>query len=153
MLEIREYRETDWKSVDEIHDRARKMELKLAGLEDAFVPLETAAKREGLFDYPGLFAAELDGKVVGFAACTEEEFAWLYVSPAHMRKGVGRQLARYVLRRFPNIRYVEALKGNEPARALYESLGFRIVKTEKGQMPGNEEYTVEVYLMERQTGE
>ena len=47
----------------------RTLELELAGLKDAFLPLEIAAKREGLFDYPGIFAAEENGSVIGFAAC------------------------------------------------------------------------------------
>ena len=87
MMTIREYTESDWEAIERIHDRARKIELKLAGLEDAFLPLSVAAGREGLFDYPGLFVAEQDGEVVGFAACTEDELAWLYVDPAHLRKG------------------------------------------------------------------
>ena len=44
-------------------------------MEEAFLPLSVAAEREGLFAYPGLFAAEQDGQVVGFAACTEDELA------------------------------------------------------------------------------
>jgi len=149
MLTIRKYEETDWKSIERIHDSARKTELKLAGLEEAFVPLQIAAKRENLFEYPGLFVAEADGAVVGFAACTEEELAWLYVDPSRIRRGIGRRLCEYALTVFPDIRYIEALKGNEPARKLYESFGFSVTGTECGKMPGNEDFSVEVYCMER----
>ena len=69
---------------------ARKIELKLAGLVKAFLPLKVAAEREGLFDYPGLFVAEKGSEVVGFAACTEDELAWLYVDPEYMRRGSDR---------------------------------------------------------------
>lgn len=149
MMTIREYTESDWKAIERIHDRARKIELKLAGLEDAFLPLSVAAGREGLFDYPGLFVAEQDGEVVGFTACTEDELAWLYVDPAHMRKGIGRTLSVYALGKFPDICYIEALKGNEPALALYQSLGFRLNGIQKGRMPGNESFAVEVYDLRR----
>ena len=149
MVTIRKYAPDDWSSIERIHDEARKIELKLAGLEEAFLPLSIAAQREDLFEYPGIFVAEMEENVVGFAACTEDELAWLYVDPAYMRKGIGRALAEYALVAFPDICPIEALTGNEPAKALYESLGFKVVSIEKGQMPGNEEFTVEVYSFER----
>lgn len=81
MITIRDYRPDDWEDIQRIHDAGRRNELKLAGLEDAFLPLSVAAEREGLFDHPGIFVAEEDGTAVGFAACTEGELAWLYVDP------------------------------------------------------------------------
>lgn len=149
MIKIRNYTQCDWNAIERIHDSARRIELKLAGLEEAFLPLRIAAGQEGLFDYPGLFVAEQDGEVVGFAACTEEELAWLYVDPANMRKGIGRMLSEHALSMFPEIRYIEALKGNEPALTLYKSLGFQLTGIEKGRMPGNEAFAVEVYDLQR----
>ena len=125
-------------------------ELALAGLEAAFLPLEIAAQREDLFDYPGLFVAEEEGNLVGFLACTEEELAWLYVAPEKMRQGIGMKLSQYALEQYPQIKSIEALVGNIPARSLYEKLGFRTVETIKGWMPGNESFAVEVYSMERE---
>ncbi|MDE7262910.1 MAG: GNAT family N-acetyltransferase, partial [Oscillospiraceae bacterium] len=145
----RTYNPTDWPAIESVHDQARVLELKLAGLEDAFLPLRIAAEREGLLDYPGLFVAELDEEIVGFSACSEEELAWLYVSPAHMRQGIGRRLSEYALQQFPEIRCIEVLKGTEPARKLYESLGFTTVSIESGRMPGNESFMVEVYSMKK----
>lgn len=149
MITIRDYRPDDWEDIQRIHDAGRRNELKLAGLEDAFLPLSVAAEREGLFDYPGFFVAEENGTAVGFAACTEDELAWLYVDPDRARRGIERRLCEYALERFPEIRYIEALVGNEPARALYETLGFELTGTESGKMPGNEDFSVEVYLLER----
>ena len=149
MLMIRNYQDTDWPFICRIHDKARMQELKLAGLEDAFLPLTIAAKRENLFDYPGLFVAQENDTVIGFAACTEDELAWLYVAPEKMRSGVGRSLSEYALKKYPKIRYVEALKGNLPALKLYENLGFKLRGIEEGKMPGNESFTVRVYSLER----
>lgn len=146
---IRDYHSSDWNAIQRIHDASRRIELKLAGLEDAFLPLSIAAEQEKLFDYPGLFVAEDEGNVVGFAACSEEEVAWLYIDPAHMRKGIGKKLTAYALQLFPEIHSVEALVGNEPARALYESMGFEAIGIESGKMPGNEVFSVKVYLLER----
>jgi len=149
MLIIRPYRPEDFPGIERVHDRARRVELRYAGLEDAFLPLRIAAEREDLFAYPGLFVAELGGEIAGFAACTQEELAWLYVDPAHARKGVGRALAEHALQRFPGIRRVEVLSGNAPAKALYARLGFVTAATERGRMPGNEAFSVQVDCMER----
>lgn len=149
MLAIRPYRPEDFPGIERVHDRARSVELRYAGLEDAFLPLRIAAEREDLFAYPGLFVAELGGEIAGFAACTQEELAWLYVDPAHFRKGVGRALAEHALQRFPGIRRVEVLSGNAPAQALYARLGFVTAATERGRMPGNEAFSVQVDCMER----
>lgn len=149
MLIIRPYRPEDFPGLERVHDRARRVELRYAGLEDAFLPLRIAAEREDLFAYPGLFVAELGGEIAGFAACTQEELAWLYVDPAHFRKGVGRALAEHALQRFPGIRRVEVLSGNAPAKALYARLGFVTAATERGRMPGNEAFSVQVDCMER----
>lgn len=152
MVQIRDYRDTDWEAISAIHDSARMLELGLAGLKEAFLPLAIAAEREGLLEYPGLYVAEEDGVVVGFAACTAEELAWLYVAPEKMRRGVGRRLSEHALKMYPEIRYIEALKGNLPALRLYESLGFRLKGIEEGQMPGNEVFSVQVYSLERTAG-
>lgn len=146
MITIRGYETRDWERIQAIHDEARRRELALAGLEAAFLPLAVAAEREGLFDYQ-LAVAELDGAVAGFAAYTEEELAWLYVDQAMGRRGVGRALARHALERAGRPVSVEVLQGNEPALALYRSLGFRDVETATGHMPGNEAFSVTVHCL------
>lgn len=149
MLTIRSYASSDWEAIEAIHDQARMIELQLAGLEAAFLPLKIAAEREDLFDYPGLYVAEQDGRIVGFTACNEEELAWLYVDPACFRQGIGKALSEYAFVQFPSICSIEALKGNEPARKLYESLGFHVAQIVSGKMPGNEAFAVQVYCLEK----
>ena len=72
-MEIRPYTQADWPRIAAVHDAARPMELHLAGLDGAFLPLSVAAQREGLFDYTILVA--LKPEVVGFVAFTPEELA------------------------------------------------------------------------------
>lgn len=50
-LWIRSCQPQDWERLTEIHDSARKNELKLAGLDGAFLCLSEAADPAGLFDY------------------------------------------------------------------------------------------------------
>lgn len=149
MLSVRPYHPADWEAIQAVHDAARKIELSHAKLSDAFLPLEIAAEREELFDYPGLFVAEEDGRVTGFAACDDEELAWLYVAPEHQRRGIGRALVRHALEQFPDIRTVEVLMDNHPARQLYEAMGFSVAGTASGAMPGNEAFRATVWRMER----
>ena len=146
-IEIRPYRDSDWPRLCAIHDAARKNELALAGLSDAFLPLEVAAQREGLFDY-ALRVAELDGQPAGFAAFTDDELAWLYVDPALSRRGVGRALVEHVLAQIGRPVSIEVLAGNTPALALYESCGFHPTQTLSGRMPGNEAFAVTVHVLE-----
>lgn len=147
MYQIRPYETCDWRAICCAHDRARKKELSLAGMEAAFLPLEVAAEREDLFGYHILVC--LDGEVVaGFAAFTEEELAWLYVHPYHSRKGVGRALAQAALEQMgPGDKYVEVLARNTPALALYKSLGFTQERVVSGKMPGNETFSVTVHQL------
>lgn len=146
---IRNYEEKDWPRLMEIHDAARKMELQHAGLEQAFVPLEIAAEREGLFEYTVCVACEGEN-VVGFVAYAEDELAWLYVDPACMHCGIGKSLVNYVLEHdVERPLLIEVLEGNIPAVKLYESCGFEIRETASGVMPGNEEFAVRAYVMQK----
>ena len=147
-ITVRPYGKNDWLRLTEIHDSARKIELHLANLDDAFVPLEKAAENEGLFDYT-VDVALLGEKIAGFSAYSDEELAWLYVDPAYARRGVGRALIEEALRNEPGINSVEVLVGNLPARKLYEKTGFELVSTESGQMPGNESFKVTVWCMKK----
>lgn len=135
----------------DVHDAARQTELRYAGIPDAFIPFETAAEREGLFEYKHIDVASASGHVAGFCAYSEEEIAWLYVDPLFMRRGIGRKLLRHALETESGVYYAEALVGNIPAVKLYESEGFNVREILSGRMPGNEQYAVSVYCMYRKS--
>ena len=148
-LSIRPYHSDDWERINEIHDSARLQELKLAGIEGAFLPLSTAAEREGLVEY-AVCVACLNDKVVGFTAYDDQELAWLYVDPLYSRQGIGRSLIQHVIDH-TNCRplKIEVLAGNTPAINLYHSMDFYQTRKAIGVMPGNEDWTVTVYCLER----
>ena len=147
-IHIRPYRDADFADLCKIHDPARQSELTLAGLADAFLPLSIAAEREGLFDYH-VYVAEYDGIVTGFVAFSEDEIAWLYVDTNYSRRGIGTSLLRYAMQFTDDEVSIEVLAGNDPAIALYLSLGFVIEETLTGKMPGNEEFPVTVHVMKK----
>lgn len=150
-IRIRPYEEGDFVRLCEIHDPARKKELGLAELPDAFLPLSVAAEREELFDYQ-VYVAEYRGTVAGFTAFTREEIAWLYVDVNHTRKGIGGSLIRFALEQVSEDAAIEVLAGNAPAIALYSSFGFQIRETLTGRMPGNERFAVTVHVMQKIAG-
>ena len=147
MIEIRPYMQQDWPALMQIHDHARPIELHLAGLDDAFIPLSEAAFTKGLFDYT-IDVAVLEKRPVGFVAYSQTELAWLYVHPGFLRMGIGRSLVSHVLKRNANESvHIEVLYGNEPAKKLYEQMGFVVYDNAQGVMPGNESFPVKVYCM------
>lgn len=140
---VREYLPEDFEKIEKIHDAARKEELRFAKLQQAFLPFSVAAERENFFDYK-ICTAILYGKVVGFAAYSEDELAWLYVDSAYFRRGIGRALVEYVLAHTSRPVWVEVLSGNVPAESLYRSVGFEKSEICSGKMPGNEKFPVTV---------
>jgi len=150
-IRIRPYLTSDYGEIARIHDAARKTELSLAGLEDAFLPFSVAAEREDFFGYSHIDVAVWNNCIVGFSAYTSDELAWLYVSPAWTRRGIGRALVKHALENEPGIHTIEVLFGNEPARLLYESCGFCVCGILEGVMPGNESFAVKAYRMTKKT--
>ena len=74
-ISIRPYKESDYNEICLIHDAARKIELSLASLDDAFLPFTVASEREDFFEYPFIDVAVMDGRIVAFSAYTKEELA------------------------------------------------------------------------------
>lgn len=147
-ITIRIYDHKDWDCIEKIHDRARKIELDLAGLEDAFVPLKEAAINENLFDYI-VNVAIINKIIVGFVAYSENEIAWLYVDPDYTRRGIAKNLIMHVIENTTNEKLeLEVLAGNSPAIYLYEKMGFKTNEICSGSMPGNEKFQVTVHCME-----
>lgn len=144
-IKIRKYQETDFDEICLIHDQARKQELMAANLIDAFKPLKVAAFEEDLFLY-NIYVAIMAEKVVGFVAFTDDELAWLYVSPNFQNQGIGSKLIESSLNKMKRPAYLEVLAGN-PAKRLYLKKGFKFLKYETGKMPGNETFIVEVDLL------
>lgn len=145
-MNIRSYIKSDWNDLCKVHDLARSDELKSASLESAFLPLEVAAKREGLFEYE-ILVADCGNEVQGFIAYDDEEIAWLYVNPKMYRKGVGKALVEKALALSNASFTIEVLEGNSSALNFYKRCGFNEVGMDSGLMPGNENYTVTVHLL------
>lgn len=91
MITYRDYQNTDWTAICQIHDRARPDELRGSCDPRAFVPIEQDSEVEDLKRSQKFVACDGD-KVVGFVGVDEKYLAWLYVDPDHYGQGIGRKL-------------------------------------------------------------
>lgn len=147
-MTIRAYHTRDWLQICEVHDSARRDELRLSVGESAFLSLEETAGPEGLFD-AALDVLDVDGRVRGFVAYSQTELTWLYVAPDSYRKGFGRRLLRHAVSQAGPIFRTEVLEGNLPATGLYLSEGFALIERRVGRLEGNDAYPATGLILER----
>jgi GNAT superfamily N-acetyltransferase len=93
--------------------------------------------REEVVPQHEVWAAEKDGRVVGFAALTGELLGHLYVHPVEQSTGVGTALLERVKEKRPSGFRLWVFQRNDGARRFYERHGCRLV--ELGDGSGNEE--------------
>jgi ribosomal protein S18 acetylase RimI-like enzyme len=145
MLTYREYQETDWKPICQIHDRARPDELIGSCDPRGFIPIEQDKEAEELRACWKYVVCE-DEVVVGFVGVNDKYLAWLYIDPNHYGKGIGRKLLQIALNKIGDSAWTIVLDGNQKAIKLYESEGFHEIKRFPGENNG---YPVTCIKLER----
>ena len=135
MLTYREYQDTDWKDICQIHDRGRADELRGSCDPRAFVPIEQDKEVDELKTSRKFVACD-DEKVVGFVGLDDKYLAWLYIDPSHYGKGIGRELLKMGIHEIGAGAWTIVLDGNHRAISLYESEGFQEVKRFAGDNAG-----------------
>lgn len=145
MITYRDYSDSDWQSICQIHDRSRPDELKGSCDPRGFIPIDQDEEGEDLKTCRKFVACD-DESVVGFIGVDDKYLAWLYVDPSYYGKGIGRELLRIGLREIGDGAWTIVLDGNQSAIKLYESEGFREVRRFAGENNG---YPVTCIRMER----
>ena len=84
-----------------------------------------------------VWIAEVDGRVVGFAALAGGLLGHLYVHPDAQNRGVGAALLEIVKREHPDGFEFWVFQRNDRARRFYERHGCRLIELTDGT--GNEE--------------
>ena len=135
MTEYRDFQDTDWKAICQVHDRTQPDELVGSCDPRGFIPIEQDKEVEDLKRHKKFVACE-DGKVVGFVGVDEDYLAWLYIDPDYYGKGIGRELLRMGIREIGEGAWTVALDGNKKDIALYESEGFQEVSRFEGDNNG-----------------
>ena len=98
--------------------------------------------------------AESGGRFVGYAGARviidEAEIYNIAVAPAYRRQGAGEALMRELLRRAKACgarkAFLEVKTDNEPAKALYEKLGFTVAYERKKYYGSNDAYVMTISL-------
>ncbi len=98
-----------------------------------------------MFDEAGtarhlVFVLEDESKLIGFAAASEILGEWdlqnIVIAPEDQRRGCGERLLRelldYARRRGVLRMSLEVRESNRAAQALYEKVGFRLLRKRKG---------------------
>lgn len=140
---LRSYTPDDWLAVCHVHDLARVHELARGGVDPrAFRTMAEAAEADEFFVSESLVACAAGGAtgrtgaVIGFVSWNGAYVTWLYVDPAHCRRGIGRLLLDAALRRIGPEAWTTMIDGNAPALALYRSAGMEVVSSRTGHLEG-----------------
>jgi ribosomal protein S18 acetylase RimI-like enzyme len=119
-----------------LHDRARRDELEGSCDARAFVPLEDEEEDRESFQRSEKFVACVGEQVLGFVGLDRTYISWLYVDPVYYGRGIGGQMLRLGVERIGPQAWTVILARNTRARRLYQSRGFRVVRTFEGTHAG-----------------
>ncbi|MBT6146472.1 MAG: GNAT family N-acetyltransferase [Gemmatimonadetes bacterium] len=136
-INIRAFEPVDWDAICAVYESASMVELALSGADaEAFRPMPEEEPRTRFLEMNSALLACLDGKVVGFVAWRDRGswhnsgyLSWLYVEPAHHRRGIGDQLLQRAMTSLGPEAWTLTKLGNDPAISLYQKHGMAIVKT------------------------
>lgn len=64
-----------------------------------------------------------DGRILGFSGVAENKLEMLFLDPAFIGKGYGKQILLKLLQE-KNIQYVDVNEQNQTAKAFYKAMGF-----------------------------
>jgi len=135
MISIREYEDSDWEPICQVHDRIRPDELRGSCDPRAFVPLaEDTGDEEDSRRSHKLIARDGE-RVAGFARVDGAYVSWLYLDPDHHGRGIGRLLRLGMDLAVPDA-FTVSLVGNARALGLYESEGFAVTETFEDENAG-----------------
>ena len=136
-VHVRQYADADWEGVREIYDLAQPDEMRGSVALDAVLPLDADAAMLRLFRASVIFVVEDENRLIGFGGYKGNYISWLFVHPAHRRKGVAWMLLVEILKGLRGAITLNVAAGNHAARKLYEDLGFTVSRAFTGQFNGH----------------
>ena len=136
-MRLRPYRSDDWAAVCQIYNLAKPDELLGAVELSAILPLEADPDMQALFRGSEVFVAFDSERIAGFGGSRGSFITWLFVHPSFRRKGIATALVRFMLGRLKEPVTLNVMSNNASARALYEGIGFSVVREFQGNFQGN----------------
>src|SRR5277367_247311 len=136
-MKIRTYSDGDWPAVRDIYDLAKPDEMRGVVPAEAILSLDSDPEMKTLFQKSQILVAESDNRIVGFGGNLGNYISWLFVHPAHRRKGVATALVRAITTRLNGPITLNVATENIAARSLYERLGFTVERELIGDFKGH----------------
>jgi ribosomal protein S18 acetylase RimI-like enzyme len=134
---VRTYRDADWSAVRDLYDLAKPDEMRGVVPAEAILSLDSDPEMKTLFRESQILVMESDNRIVGFGGNRDNYISWLFVHPAHRRKGVATALVRAIVARLDGPVTLNVSTENTPARRLYERLGFTVEREFIGDFKGH----------------
>lgn len=123
-MRIRPYETSDWEAVRDIYDVSKPDEM-CGGVDaSAIIPLQQDPAGLSLFHGSVILVAENNERMIGFGGYKENYISWLFVHPAHRRKGVARGLLSEMMECLQGAVTLNVGSWNLAARQLYNQAGF-----------------------------
>lgn len=145
-MRIRQYTDKDWDSVKDIYNISKPDECRGSVDLRAIIPLENDEKNLQLFHDSNIIVMEEDNEVIGFAGNKENYISWMFVEPAHRKKGVAEKLLKEIIKDLKGEIRLNVAKYNTPAINLYKKFGFIIEKEFTGDFNGYESKAMTMIL-------
>lgn len=136
-MNIRPYADPDWEAVRDIYDLSKPDEMRGSVDITAVIPLDQDTAGLALFRDSVILVASDADQVTGFGGYKGNYIAWLFVHPAHRRKGVARALLKEIMGRLRGAVTLNVGSENHAARKLYAGLGFIIEREFTGRFNGH----------------
>ena len=137
-MQIRPYVSSDWKDVREIYDLAKPDEMRCSVDANAVLPLDQYPPMLALFRDSVIFVAEEADQIVGFGGHKGNYISWLFVHPAHRRRGIARALLSQIMGRIKGPITLNVAAENRAAWNLCAGLGFTIAREFIGHYQGQD---------------
>ena len=136
-MRVRAYRDGDWAAVRDIYDLAKPDEMRGVVTAEAIPSLEHDPEMQTLFRESQVFVMEDANCIVGFGGNRGNSISWLFVHPAHRRRGVATALVQAITSRLKGSVTLNVATDNIAARRLYERLGFTVEREFTGHFKGH----------------
>ena len=136
-MQIRPYRDSDWPAVREIYELAKPDELRGVVDASAIPPLDADPDMKVLFHESQILVMDDANRIVGFGGSRRTSITWLFVHPAHRRKGVALALVRAMLAELDGTITLNVATTNAAACNLYKRVGFTVEREFIGKFNGH----------------
>ena len=135
-MDIRPFHTSDLPALLHIYAQAKLDELQHEDACFQLLPLDQDPKRFDALMASYIYMVEIEGACVAYGAITDDELRALFVLPEHRGRGVASALLQHILGNLSNEVFLQVVKSNVAAKALYSGHGFAVTDEYLGAYNG-----------------